>query len=358
MSATAPRCAALLAVCAVSPLFAQAPGSAPAPAPPGLFATPEPFVFTLETDLRRLLRDRGANRAEHGATLRYVAASGDPVSLPVDLRTRGIFRLKRCPFPPLRLDFPASRVRGTAFAGQDKLKLVTHCQGDLSYEQNVLQEYVLYRIFNVLTERSLRARLARVTYRDTTGHDEPLTRYAVLLEAEGELARRLSTTVVTSASVHDLLIEPEDGTLVAVFQYLIGNTDWSIWGLHNITIVRDTAQGGGERGGRGALFAIPYDFDFAGVISAPYATPPPQLAIRTVRERLYRGFCQPDTVLLSVLARFRAAKDSIYALYRSVPDLSARNVRQALDYFDAFYRTINDPGAVRREFVRTCRRPS
>jgi len=325
--------------------------SAPAAAPPAtLFATPEPLVFTLATDLRSLLRDRGADRAEHGATLRYLAAGGDTVSLDVDVRTRGIFRLKQCAFPPLRLDLPASRVDGTTFAGQDKLKLVTHCRSGRSpYEQNLLQEYLLYQIFNVLTERSFRARLARVTYLDTTRRAEPLTRYAVLLEAEDELARRLGATVVESANVHDLLIEPEHLTLVAVFQYLIGNTDWSIWGLHNITIVRDTA---------GALFGLPYDFDFAGVISAPYATPPPQLPIRSVRDRFYRGYCQPDTLLESVLARFRAAQDSIYALYRSVPDLSAREVRQALDYYDAFYRTINDPAAVRREFVRGCRRPT
>src|SRR5439155_1174386 len=162
----------------------------------------------------------------HRATLRYVGAGGDTVSLKVDVRTRGIFRLKECAFPPLRLDFPESRVHGTVFAGQDKLKLVTHCRNARSpYEQNVLQEYVLY--------------------------------------------------------------------------------------------------------------PIPYDFDFAGVIAAPYATPPPQLPIRSVRQRWYRGFCQPDTLLASVLARFRAAKDSIYALYRSVPDLSARDSRQALDYFDA-----------------------
>ena len=337
----------LAALFALSPLFAQAHDSAPP-----LFASAAPLVFTLETDLRRLLRDRGTGRKEHGAILRYVGESGDTVSVPVDLRTRGIFRLKQCAFPPLRLDFPTSRVTGTTFAGQDKMKLVTHCRPSQSpYEQNILQEYALYRIFNVLTDRSLRARLAHVTYRDTTGHDEPLTRYGILLENEELMARRLGLTVITSTKVHDLLIEPEDGVLVAVFQYLIGNTDWSIWGLHNITVFRDSA-------GAGTLFAIPYDFDFAGVISAPYAVPAPQLAIKTVRERQYRGFCQPDSVVLSVLARFRAAKDSIYAIYRSVPDLSARNVKQALDYFDAFYRTISDPRAVPRELGRGCRRPS
>ena len=317
-----------------------------------LFATSAPLVFTLDTDLRRLLRDRGTDRKEHGATLRYVAESGDTVSLPVDLRTRGIFRLKQCAFPPLRLDLPASRVKGTTFAGQDKMKLVTHCRASQSpYEQNTLQEYALYRIFNVLTDRSLRARLAHVTYRDTTGHDAPLTRYGILLENEAQMARRLGTTIVTSTKVHDLLIEPEDGVLVAVFQYLIGNTDWSTWGLHNIAILKDTTA-------LGSLYAIPYDFDFAGVIFAPYAVPAPQLAIKTVRERQYRGFCQPDSLVLSVLARFRAAKDSIYALYRSVPDLSERNVKQALDYFDAFYRTISDPRAVPRDIGRGCRRPS
>jgi len=338
----------LFALFALAPLFAQAHDSVPP-----LFASSAPLAFTLEADFRRLVRDRGTDRKEHGATLRYLAEGGDSVSLHVDLRTRGLFRLKECGFPPLRLDLPASRVKGTVFAGQDKLKLVTHCRGSQSpYEQNILQEYVLYRIFNVLTERSLRARLAHVTYRDSTGHDEPLTRYGVLLENEVQMARRLGLTVITSTKVHDLLIEPEDGVLVAVFQYLIGNTDWSIWGLHNITILRDTTGSGGD------IFAVPYDFDFAGVIFAPYAVPAPQLAIKTVRERQYRGFCQPDSVLLPVLAKFRAAKDSIYALYRSVPDLSERNVKQALDYFDGFYRIINDPRAVKREFVGGCRRPS
>lgn len=336
-----------LALCS-TPLRAQQAPPAPPPVPP-LFASAEPLAFTLETDLRRLLRDRGTDRKEHGATLRYVATGGDTVSVNVDLRTRGIFRLKECAFPPLRLDFATSKVKETTFAGQDKLKLVTHCRGAQSpYEQNILQEYALYRIFNLLTARSLRARLAHVTYRDSLGKDEPVTRYGILLENEMQLAKRFGDTVITSKLVHDMLIEPDDGTLVAVFQYMIGNTDWSTWGLHNITILRDTA---------GALFAIPYDFDFAGVISAPYAVPAPQLGIKTVRERVYRGFCQPDAVLQPVLARFRAQKDSIYAAYRAVPDLNPRVVRDALSYFDEFYRLINDPSSIRRIFMNTCRHP-
>ena len=74
-----------------------------------------------------------------------------------------------------------------------------------------------------------------------------------------------------------------------------------------------------------------------------------------MRQRVYRGFCQPDSVLAGVLARFRAAKDSIYAAVRAVPDLPERDVRNVLDYFDDFYQVIDNRGAVNREFVHACR---
>lgn len=343
------RPAALAILCCLGPPAlapaARAQASPSTPPPAVLFRSDAPLALTLETDLRALLRDRGDQRKEHAATLRYVAADGDTGSVAIEVRTRGLFRLKLCAFPPLRLNLPRGRMDGTPFAGQDKLKLVTHCRDTRVYEQNLLREYALYRVFNAVTDRSFRARLARVTYVDTVRADS-VTRYAVLIEADEALARRLGAEVIEKDQVHDLLIEAEDLTLVAVFEYLIGNTDWSVWGRHNIAIVQDTT---------GALFALPYDFDFAGAISASYATPAPQLGIRSVRERLYRGFCQPDSLLRTVLARFQAARDSIYALVRAVPDLDARDVRELLAYFDAFYRTTENPGAVRSAFVRGCR---
>jgi hypothetical protein len=138
-------------------------------------------------------------------------------------------------------------------------------------------------------------------------------------------------------------------TLVAVFQYMIGNTDWSVWKRHNIAIVQKVAQ-------PRPLLAVPYDYDFSGAVNAPYATPPEQLKLQSVRQRVYRGFCQPDSVLSGVLARFRSAKDSMYAAVRAVPDLPERDVRNVLDYFDEFYKVLANPGAVNREFVRPCRK--
>jgi len=190
-------------------------------------------------------------------------------------------------------------------------------------------------------------RLAHITYLDSAHHDT-VTRYGFLIESDVELAARLDAEVVETAKVHDLVTDPSYMTLVAVFQYLIGNTDWSVWARHNIAIVSAKAE-------PHPLFAVPYDFDYSGAVGAPYAIPPQTLPIHSVRERLYRGYCQPDSILNGAFARFRSAKDSVYAAVRDVPELSERDVRGLLDYFDDFYRAIDNRSVVQRDFVRGCR---
>src|SRR5947208_10568340 len=135
---------------------------------------------------------------------------------------------------------------------------------------------------------------------------------------------------------------PSIMTRVAVYQYLIANSEWSVWNSHNIAIFQKVAE-------PKPVLAVPYDFDFSGAVNAPYAVPPEQLKIQSVRQRVYRGFCQPDSLLARVLARFRAAKDSMYAAVRAVPDLPERDVRNVLDYFDEFFKVIDNPGGVNRQ---------
>ena len=311
-----------------------------------LFQDVAPLTLRLEGDFKELFRDRGEQRAEHAALLRFTTGT-DSGSVKVDLRTRGIFRLKNCSFPPIRIDLPTGKVANTVFAGQDKLKLVTHCRGDRLYERNLLKEYALYRVFNAVTDTSFRVRLAHVTYIDTTKADTTI-RYAVLIESDREFGHRLGADVVEQHRVHDAVTDASYMTLVALFQYLIGNTDWSVWGQHNIAVFSDTATH--------KLFAVPYDYDFSGAVGAPYASPPAQLPIKTVRERLYRGYCQPDSILTGAVNRFRSAKDSIYAAVRAVPALDDRDKRSMLSYFDDFFRTIENGTLIDREFVHRCRK--
>ncbi|HLZ44778.1 MAG TPA: hypothetical protein VKQ05_03775 [Gemmatimonadales bacterium] len=334
------RLSVLLLPLSCATVSAQTPSAAP------LFQSLDPITLRLDADFHALTRDRGKQKKEHPAVLRY-AVGTDTGTINVKLKTRGIFRLKTCSFPPIRVDFPKHKVEGTPFAGQDRLKLVTHCFGDRSTERNLLREYSLYRALNAVTDTSLRVRLAHVTYVDSARHDTTV-RYAFFVESDSGIARRVDAVPVLATNVYDPIIQPSQMTLVALFEYLIGNLDWSVWGRHNIVILQKNTD-------PKPLLAVPYDFDFSGAVNASYASPPPQIPVKSVREHWYRGFCQPDSILEGAVARFRAAKDSIYANVRAVPDLPAGDARSVLDYFDEFFHVIDNRGALNREFVRNCR---
>jgi hypothetical protein len=279
----------------------------------------------------------------------YQTSEGPPVSIDFRVKTRGNFRLQRktCGFPPLRLNFEEAATEGTIFAGQEKLKLVTHCQdGRSEYEQYVLQEYLIYRAFNVLTDLSFQVRLLQVTYVDTEEDRDTLTRYAFLIEEEERMAMRNGWAFLEVPMVSPYELDQTQLSLVEVFQYFVGNTDFSMFRMHNAKLIGDVA---------GPVFPIPYDFDFSGVISARYAKPDVSLPIRNVRQRLYRGICRPQEELDAAIRAFNENRDAIYEMYRSQHALEEKVLKRSLEYYDKFYETVNDAGKMRRELVRNCR---
>lgn len=325
-------------------LAQQAADTSAAPLAP-LFEAREPLALTLSADFGAVAKERGTKRNDHPGTLSYVALSGDTVTLPVKLRTRGRFRLRTCQYPPLRVDFDKDEVAGTVFAHQNNLKLVGPCRSGRSYANYLLEEYLIYRIYNLLTDMSFRTRLLRVTYVDAQQKREPETRYAFFLEDDDRMARRNRAEVFPTQGVNQPDTDFTQMGLFAVFQYLTGNTDWSVAALHNVVMLQDSI---------GVFYPVPYDFDWSGVIWPPYATPDPSLGIPSVRQRIFRAQCRTAEDLAPLFARFNAQKDAIYALYREQEGLEPKRVKQALDYYDDFYQTINDARATRREFMATC----
>jgi hypothetical protein len=334
-----------------SPAFGQDSASATKEQP--LFASHDPLRLALEADWGAVFKERGDSSTPHPAKLTLTGADGATTRLDVEVQTRGHFRLQRitCNFPPIRVSFPKDEIKKTVFAGQRHLKLTVHCQDKKAgYEQAVLLEYLIYRTFNLLTEQSFRARLAQVTYLDVAGKRDSLTRYAFFIENDDRMAARLGGKILDRKNVHDETTELKQRTLVAVFEYFIGNTDWSIWALHNIVLVLPPESQ--------EPFAVPYDFDWSGVIDAPYAQPDVRLPIKSVRERLFRGYCRTREELAPVFQLFNEKKDAIYALYREQEGLDPKARDDALKYYDAFYKTINDPKAVDWAFIRNCRHVS
>jgi hypothetical protein len=318
-----------------------------------LFASDDILDVRIEAPFTMLTRER-PDEEEVPARFSYTGADGELVEFDIQIRTRG--RLRRgkdiCTFPPFRLNFRKSQVKDSLFDKQDKLKLVNHCQRNSRvYEQAIVAEYLAYRIFNLLTDRSFRARLLRATYvySDSKRNDE---RYAVFIEHKDRLGQRLgaTTTDTLRASIHQII--PADLNLASVFQYFIGNTDFSPVAsapgedcCHNqVLFMRE-----GE-----LSYTIPYDFDMSGLVNAPYAKPNPRFKLRNVRERMYRGRCKNNEHLPATLDLFRERRNEIESLIENQEGLDTRFRSTMLRFIDDFYRTIDNPKRLDREIVKAC----
>jgi hypothetical protein len=318
-----------------------------------LFSGTGLLEFAIEAPFDGIMADRPEDEDVPGI-LRFEDPQAGPIELDVGLRTRGEFRrrMATCPFAPLRVDFRPSQTDGTLFAGQDKLKLVTHCKdvGWLS-EQNVLTEYLAYRILNLLTDYSYRVRLVRLSY-VYADRDRELVKPAFLIEHRDELAARTGLPYLTIDRLSVEQLEPAHANLVSVFHYLIGNTDFSSLQSSEgeICCHNHTPFGRDD----GPVYSIPYDFDFSGIVDAAYAAPNPRFRLRSVRERLYRGRCANNAYLEQSFALLRERRGDIEALIKALPGLKRGKERKTLEFVDDFYDVIDNPGRAERKIVRAC----
>jgi hypothetical protein len=316
--------------------------------PPDFFADHSDLEFIIYTDLSVLFADRSLDSPERPAEVGYMGPNNTPVWLPVQVKTRGKFRLVEdvCEIPPLRLDFRARRLWGTVFQGQNQLKLVTHCQPDPEYEQYVVLEYLAYRLYELLSPKSFRARLAKVTYADASETVDPITGYAFLIEDIDDVAYRHGMVEVELDGFHPMMADAFEMGVHDVFQFMIGNTDWSTFLSQNVNFIQDV---------EGNTTVIPFDFDWAGVVSTPYTYPAPDIPIENVRERYFMGVCRVPDHLNGVFQYFVEKKEEIYDLYRNEQALAQHQRERVLAYFDEFYETITDERLADRHIRATCK---
>ena len=346
--------ALLLLAMAGLPLAAQDSASTGSQEPKGpkpvtpLFGSPDLLNVRLTTDFKTIFKDRDTTE-QHWVPGTIAWSSGsDSGTMPVEVTTLGHFRLKNatCSFPPLRVRFPKEARKNTIFDRQGSLKLAVHCRsGNKRYEQIVHQEYLVYRTFNILTDSSFKVRMVQASYVDSA-EGKTVEAPAFFIEDEDDLAGRI---MMKDFEQHGATFSDVDTTaaaLMSVFFYMVGNTDWSLPYLHNVRLFNDMTS----------YLPIPYDFDWSGVVDAPYAKPDYRLGIRSVRERLWRGPCYPSEVIEKTLARFVSAKDAIYELYRSQPGLDPKLLKDSLEYYDEFFKLAADRRTWERELRVTCTR--
>jgi len=320
-----------------------------------LFESLDVLEVRIEGPLRDIRRDRDSDPDDRPAVFAYRSADGDWRRFDIGLRPRGKSRRDSdvCRFPPLRLDFKRKDVRGTQFDGQNKLKMVTHCRRSDRHDRYVYKEYLVYRMLNVVSDAGFRVRPLDVVYLDVERPDREIRRFGFFIERIDRLARRLGLEIAEPDRIAPQTLEPQHTSRMALFQLMIGNTDFSFIAAppddhccHNVKLLRDAD---------GMYWPMPYDFDISGFVDPPYAIVDYQLPINDVRDRLYRGFCWSDGALEAAVAHFNAVRGELMAVLREETPLHDRRRERAIDYIDDFYELLNDPREFDREVLDECR---
>ncbi len=310
-----------------------------------LFTRDDVLPLKLYANYRSVQRDRGKDPSYHAAMLRYKNDDNIEISIPIKMKVRGNFRKDKsnCLFPPLLLNFSKHNNDSAGlFMKQKNLKLVTQCKTD----DYVIREWLVYKLYNLITEKSFRARLVRVDYVDSSSKMKIETHFGILIEDENAMAQRNSAIIVKRKMVEPQATNHEEYLKMTVFQYMIGNTDWSIGYLHNIRLISPDSTK--------VPYAVPYDFDYSGIVNTTYSIPAPELELNSVQDRLYRGYCLPYTDFDEIVKLFDKLKDDIYKSYTGCTLLSPKYIKQATNYLDDFYETINSKKQRLGAFGKPC----
>jgi hypothetical protein len=311
----------------------------------GLFETDKVLEITLSGNVHELFDDRSEHSGNHHLQLAYKREDSSVVSVPVEAKTRGHFRKlkENCYYPPILLHFPAEdTLKSSIFKEDSKLKLGMPCKGD----QYIIYEWLVYKVYNLITPNSFRARLVKVKLDDIKSKKGATPFYGMLLEEEQQMAER-NGTISVKRKLRPEQTETSSFLTMAVFEYMIGNTDWSVQYLQNIKLISADSNS--------VPITVPYDFDMSGIVNSPYAAPAEELNMRSVRERRYRGYCIQDMKIFDkAIELFNSRKKDIYSIFTNCPLLDEKYIKSTIKFLDEFYATINNANAVKKEFGYPC----
>ena len=335
-------------LCSSSGLFAQEKK------PTKMFKSNVEWNVTLAGPWREIKRNVKKDKM-YPAQLTYPGEDGQAITIDIEVAPRGVTRrLKACDFPPLKVHFNKKEMKGTALRGNKSLKLVTYCDTSPKYEQYYIKEYLTYRIYNLITDFSFRVKPMQIEYVDNTGNDKTITRFGFFIEDIDDVAKRNDMEKLEIPEVSYRSLDDLQTSYFSLFQYMVGNLDWSAIGAPTGECCHN-----GKLIGKGVeaipKYVIPYDFDSTGLVNAHYAAPPNGFKVRNIRQRIYRGFCTLNDTLPQAVARFNEQKPAIMALFEDNTQLSDKNRSKAVAYLNGFYDTINNPNDFAKDITDKCR---
>jgi hypothetical protein len=296
---------------------------------------------TLETDMKQLMKGKMSEQYQP-AVFSYTDKDGTAKRYEVEIKARGKTRKQLCQHPPIKVKFKKTILEGEGYGKYNEMKIVWECQGSNVYEQYIYREFLAYRLYNMLLSSGFRTKLLRINLVDPKNPDRKIEKIGFLVEDEDQVADRLGGEMMEEPPKEMKSILRNPLLVFGVFQYMIGNTDWSFGNLHNTRFIKMPSK-------VVRLIPVPYDFDYAGLVGTPYAVPEPSLGIESVKERLYRGSAASDTELELVRKRFEDAKPMMLALCQDFPHFDKYNRTDFTNYLNEFFEILDNP----KRFYRT-----
>ena len=297
-----------------------------------LFGSDELLEITLRFDLTTFLK-KNLKEGSLDADLTFHLSETDSLTRKIKVKNRGNYRFENCDFPPMELNFKKAVHAYPDSGNIKKLKLVTHCQTGSVKSEYVLREYLVYKMFNLLTDTSFRVRLLRITYIDTRKSRKPVTQYGFFIEPIGILAGRTNSTILKATNLTQKHIVPDVMDRISIFNYMVANWDWTVPLQHNVAITKPMVFDNS-----GLAIAIPYDFDLTGVVNVAYAVTPPEYNLNSIRDRIFLGICRSREVFQDELKYFLSRKDDFYRVINDFPYLSEKSKKDITDFLDEFFK--------------------
>ena len=315
----------------------------------GLFDSDNIIQVKLTARISEIISDLREEPDEQPAVLSYMDDHGEEILIPLKVRTRGNFRRKpeNCNFPPLKLFLSKKDVLNTLFEGQDEIKLVTHCMTNHpEYEQFVFQEYLVYRLYNQFTPYSFRVRLAEITYVEEENPEDSLSSFAFFIERPKNMAGRNGGKIMDAENFRSSEVDMEVYRVLSMFQYMVANNDWFVPRLHNIELVTVDPLS--------PPVPVPYDFDYAGIVEAPYRASMTDTLENNSHDREYKGICGKRKDFIAMFDLFQERKEDVFGLYQEFELLDLEPKARTVLSLSEFFNFIDRPGNAIQVLRRTC----
>jgi hypothetical protein len=289
-------------------------------------------VLRIDTDWSKLVRKK-KDKSYQPATV-SLTLGDSTLTFRAKLRSRGNVRLEVCQNPSLKLKLRKDELLAAGFSDLNEFKFVLQCSNNSQGESYLNREQVVYDLHAVYSNFSHRT----IPIDLDLGKADLIN--AFMVEHEEQMAARFKAKVLETKKLSTRGLHRPAYVNMCLFNYLILNTDWHVFNLHNLKFINPDESLD--------LIPVPYDFDYSGFVGAHYAIPREELSIGSIYVPKWLGKRVTPTEAKAGAKHYLAQQGAAEKLLNEHPGLDKRDRKRLLKRLEAFYKILKDEGRLLR----------